>query len=319
MRIAVFGSDLALRKFVRRFGSGGGTDSASGNADESRRPIRTARGRRSRRRRTRLRSIVVAVAAIAVATVIRSWVSRQPNGRLSEQRLELSKNALLRPAYPYSIVPGGVYSTEDFDAAVVRDSVVAAHYDTFSSVRLRPIRLASSRAAYVSYRVNNAIYWSKRPVRLIAGEQLLTDGEHVLRSRCGNRVSHVPRFPIRRYDPPPITGEQIEPGPGPPMIPARFEVDITLVLAPPVRLEPVRPLDKPPAETFWPLDSGGFSAPPFTSTPPVAIVPEPESVALLGSVLLLIAATLLRRTRIKRFPPRGDPNTPARPLPLPPL
>jgi hypothetical protein len=120
-----------------------------------------------------------------------------------------------RPVYPYSVVPGGAYTPEELSAAM-RDRVVAAHYAGLHASRVRPVVLERDRRAYVSFRMHNAVYWTRRPVKLAQGEHLLTDGENFVRARCGNRVSDIPRMPTTAEEPPEALmdhGEAIAPTP----------------------------------------------------------------------------------------------------------
>src|ERR1700758_1586215 len=104
--------------------------------------------------------------------------------------------------YPYSVIPGGVYSATQLRTALRRDPVVAAHYRNFQTHSGQLIRLASERHVYVSYRVAGRIYWTRKKVTLYAGETLLSDGTHLARTRCGNRISEVPAEPTSPSEPP---------------------------------------------------------------------------------------------------------------------
>ena len=107
-----------------------------------------------------------------------------------------------RPVYHGSVVPGGVYSADELRAAMARDPAVADHYRAAAVKALRPVTLPVGRAAYVSYRVNNAIYWTKRRVWIRAGETVLTDGTTMVRARCGNSISERREGPVATLDPP---------------------------------------------------------------------------------------------------------------------
>jgi hypothetical protein len=65
----------------------------------------------------------------------------------------------------------------------------------------RLIRLTKDHQTYVSYRLGNDVFWTKKKVTIRAGETLLSDGEHLARTRCGNRLSDVPATPISSADP----------------------------------------------------------------------------------------------------------------------
>jgi hypothetical protein len=96
-----------------------------------------------------------------------------------------------RPAYSYSVVKGGAPTPEALEQAVEGDPVVRTHYANFDLANVRVVRLTKPRTAHVSYRMGNAVYWTRRPVLLNAGELLLTDGAHYARTRCGNQIADV--------------------------------------------------------------------------------------------------------------------------------
>lgn len=110
--------------------------------------------------------------------------------------------------YPWSVVPGGVHSRQSVQQAN-RDPIVKEHYRAIDVAKLRTERLAKPKSAYVSYRRGDSIYWTRNPVLLKAGETVLTDGESMIRGRCGNMVSETPRFPVApaHLEPPPAEME----------------------------------------------------------------------------------------------------------------
>jgi hypothetical protein len=108
-----------------------------------------------------------------------------------------------RIVYPYSVVPGGVHSAAELTAAVEADPIVAAHYTHLSVPALRQERVRERRAVYMSYRVGDQIYWTKRPVALRPGELVLSDGREEIRARCGNCISDVPMEPTLTAEPDP--------------------------------------------------------------------------------------------------------------------
>ncbi len=65
----------------------------------------------------------------------------------------------------------------------------------------RIVELKADKAAYVSYRINDKVYWTKKKVRLAKGEKLLTDGANYARARCGNRISEVSQAPTSAEEP----------------------------------------------------------------------------------------------------------------------
>ena len=121
-----------------------------------------------------------------------------------------------RPHYGLSVIPGGVYSGDELADAVRQDAVVAAHYGTLDASRVRTTVTPAARMAYVSYRRGNDVFWTRKPVRIPAGETLLTDGETEIRARCGNAVSDIAREPVSDVEPfeldAPVTGDSSETG-----------------------------------------------------------------------------------------------------------
>jgi hypothetical protein len=97
-----------------------------------------------------------------------------------------------RLVYPYSVIPGGVVSSKELVTALQRDPVAAAHYSDFRADSARIMRLPSARQVYVSYRLGDRVFWTSKKIVLAAGETVLTDGTHLARTRCGNRLSEVP-------------------------------------------------------------------------------------------------------------------------------
>lgn len=94
-----------------------------------------------------------------------------------------------REYYPYSVIPGGVRSTEELRAAIKNDPVVAKHYADFDPDRVRFERLQKPMLMHVSYRIGSNIFWTRRMMHIKAGETILTDGVTCARGRCGNRMS----------------------------------------------------------------------------------------------------------------------------------
>lgn len=106
-----------------------------------------------------------------------------------------------RPVYPYSVIPHGIESAQELQTAIHHDPVVSAHYSDFRVRAVRSIRLTRERQFFVSYRLGNQVYWTKRKIALHAGELLLTDGAHLARTRCGNRLSEIPATPTSSPEP----------------------------------------------------------------------------------------------------------------------
>ena len=239
-----------------------------------------------------------------------------------------------RPVYAYSVIPGGVMNGKELELALAHDPVAASHYSGFRPKLARPVRLDRTRQVYVSYRLGSRIYWTSKKVTLRVGETLLTDGTHLVRGRCGNRISEGPLRPVAPAEP-------SEPALNAPAVP-RDPVELTnLPAPPPVWMENPRPFlsvmapisTSPESGTvpllppfpFVPCCGGGVSphvpatppvpprvppalpsvppptepwqppTPPGPPPPPVA-TPEPHSLELLvvGLAILLVLVRLRR-------------------------
>ena len=124
---------------------------------------------------------------------VKSLVERRPSS--------MSNPSPGRVVYPNSVIRGGVRNPEEFKAALLKDSVVAAHFSDFNGPKSRIVELKADKAAYVSYRLNGKVYWTKKKVKLAKGEKLLTDGSNYARARCGNRISDVSQAPTSAEEP----------------------------------------------------------------------------------------------------------------------
>jgi hypothetical protein len=213
-----------------------------------------------------------------------------------------------RPVYPYSIIPGGVSSPRELKSAIATDPIVASHYSGFDLAKARVIRLNKEMAAYVSYRRGNTVYWTSHKFVIRAGENIITDGLHSARTRCGNRISETAVKPVNSKDP---TFAELEtPEPDARSLPPESP------LAPWVGPNSVAPLSAPPGSDHGgfippiiPIFFGGGSPsrpsqnppptnpvpPPPPDTPPTA-VPEPGSLLLLATG---ISATLAMGRKFK--------------------
>ena len=175
----------------------------------------------------------VGVVGIASALLVASFSQLAPEEASDRQ---VARDAVSLPAptresagdpvarrsyYPYSVVPGGVHSTQELVVAL-GDPVVAEHYATLnlSAVRVETVR--APRRVHVSYRIGDKVYWTKRALMLSPGERILTDGRTEIRSRCGNSIADMPQEPTSDEEPliaefdrafAPVPGEVL-PGPG---------------------------------------------------------------------------------------------------------
>jgi hypothetical protein len=106
-----------------------------------------------------------------------------------------------RKVYPFSVVPGGIYEASEVRDRMKSDPVVYAHYQGVKADNLKPVQLSTARLAYVSYRRGDRIYWTRKPVKIAAGETVWTDGKSKIRARCGNMLAENPQLPTYWMDP----------------------------------------------------------------------------------------------------------------------
>ena len=175
------------------------------------------------------------------------------------------------PVYPYSVIEGGAHTVDEFRSSIAHDAIVAVHYQDFDVERDGIIQLVSARQAYVSFRIKNQVYWTKKKLNLPKGEMVITDGKNVSRTRCGNRLSEKPLLPVTELEPPLEVFDQ----------PEIFE---ELPSQPPVP-KPIVPVS--PKYTY----TGKHS---YNQSTPDAI-PEPSSILLLSSGIGLAWIWMRRR------------------------
>ncbi len=267
--------------------------------------------RRHRHRPWRVRSKWLALLLLGAATVVTWQFARQQpssnpsylssgkpgSGLTRSQRDDFASQA--RPSgskplahrvdgvvYPYSVIRGGVANPAELKHIMEYDPVVSRHFRGFDDRRARLVQLAAEQAMYVSYRIGDRVYWTRRKVKLHQGETLITDGKIVARTRCGNRVASVPLD----------TGSPLEPSPD--------ELEGTIPLRDPVPTPPAlatansAPEPSPPAVTPAASKKGGWwFIPPLIYVPssgssssgePLAVTPEPGSLLLISSGLLAV-------------------------------
>jgi hypothetical protein len=189
-----------------------------------------------------------------------------------------------RRLFPYSVIPRGVQSNRELRNAMAKDPVVAAHYAGFKVARTHIVRLGHDRAAYVSYRLGNVVFWTKRRVIIPAGESLLTDGESMARTRCGNRLSVSPEAPVSPEEPSAMILEALQEDSTLVAYNSPFELPLT---PPPAAQKPVPVEGGPlfiPSSIWFPVEAARATHPRVTAsrTPPI-LVPEPDTFLLLST------------------------------------
>jgi hypothetical protein len=93
-----------------------------------------------------------------------------------------------RKIYPFSIIPGGVYDATELAQNIQLDPSLGEHYRDIRIENLIAVRTQAPMRAFVSFRQGKQICWTSNALTIPRGELVLTDGQHMVRSRCGNRI-----------------------------------------------------------------------------------------------------------------------------------
>jgi hypothetical protein len=253
----------------------------------------------------RFKSIVAVFITCSIAVLAVRWRA-QTQLRSNPSTLEMavhpeSAGAIpafirsLRPIYPYSVIPGGVFSQGELKARLQADSVARQHYAEFDVEHARLVSLTQDRFQYVSYRVHDKVFWTRKQLRIPRGEILLTDGKKFARTRCGNLLSETPQARVdgdeetSMIDFPPLTKNSISDRRigllTPPEIQIPSEIppqltDLFALAAPPSDSTLQRPAMSRFVEGFPGFPGGFFVTGPFVGTrnvppavPPVPYIP----------------------------------------------
>jgi hypothetical protein len=200
-----------------------------------------------------------------------------------------------RLVYPHSVISGGVHSDQELALAEWTDPVVREHYSDFNLKKFRVVLLPAEKKVYVSYRIKDAVFWTRKKIRLAQYEPLITDGVHYARARCGNRIS------VSEMAPEKISLLELPAAELEAMLPAPVSLPL-LTSATKGELEYLSP--KPPAasEQTVPTPSGPgvpivFVGGTPTGPRPISPVPEPSELWLISSA---VGAFALYRARFKK-------------------
>jgi uncharacterized membrane protein YgcG len=146
------------------------------------------------------RFVAILFVSLAVATALRfaarPRLQKDDTARLAPRVVAPDSGRLPRKIYPYSVIPGGAYSGDELALARRVDRVVAAHYSDFETGAVAVRALRQDTYLYVSYRKADRVYWTANKRRIPKGETVLSDGKHLARTRCGNRLSETPQLPV---------------------------------------------------------------------------------------------------------------------------
>ena len=162
--------------------------------------------KRHRRQHRRNRKFIVILAgAVLVASLSHLFYKKpaRPEGLRPTDRQEATVlPEKQREVYLYSVIPGGVDNAEELGAKLKTDKVAAHHYSDFKVDRAVLVYARfDQQKAYVSYRKDAKIFWTRKRVHVGNSEMLLTDGKNFARTRCGNRLSETPQKPTEANEP----------------------------------------------------------------------------------------------------------------------
>ncbi len=258
--------------------------------------VKQHRGSHRTLRKAPKTGLLIATAGLALAGLVLGLRNSSSQSMIAEMArhgfraatngLELPPGIRMgRPVFPYSVVPGGLRSLRDVADSIDSDPVVALHYRDLHIENLVLRRTGAAMDVFVSYRVQNAIYWTSRRVHLAKGELVLVDGKNVIRARCGNRIAfelppEAPKAPP--FEPPP---EVFEYG-----LPPWFPPGEPPGEAPP---EPV-PESWPPVFIAPVPCCAGYVGAPIN---PIATTPEPSTLLLVGAGITVLAMRMKFRSR----------------------
>lgn len=230
----------------------------------------------------------------------------QPRGAGALPAVQIAQPRL----FPYSVIPGGVRSAEELRAAIAHDPFVAELYAHFDLSRAHVVRLTKNREVYVSYRLGDRIYWTKKRLLLRAGETVITDGKHEARTRCGNRISETPVEPVFQNEPKsaatdappeiPLFADNSEALPPLPL--DSSPVDPSVPSLPAFPLPPSQPqvYNIPPPD--FPIIGGGPPSFPnvIPPPPPPVSTPEPNALSMIALGLLALGTTAAVKKKRKQ-------------------
>jgi hypothetical protein len=270
-----------------------------------------------RRRRRRGARIIAAVARLGLIAglAIGGWDLLPRTAHKSAQDLSETSEHVVGPAirekYPLSLIPGGLASDAELEAARAADPVLAEHYADVGF--LHAAFMPHDQRLYASYRQGRSIVWTSARILVRATELVLVDRSgNMVRGRCGNRLSDTPRLPAAFVQPPEVVSETPEIAfLDVPSLPQSSVNDAALDLFPPFpAVEPpdggpgIRPVPTTVTVTSgWPaarpFDSGRIIFSPVPTPIPTPAVVRPALVPEPGSALLLVAGGIIILARLR--------------------
>jgi hypothetical protein len=258
----------------------------------------------------------------SIFSVRAAWLSRDrreqvdlkwAQGNLTEDLSALAARSVSvrlalprRVVYPYSVIPGGIQTPEDLRQVSEHDRLVGGHYAEFDFRKARIVELDQPKLVYLSYRMGDRIFWTKKQVSLRRGERLITDGRITARTRCANQVSEKAQPAVSAAEPPasafemPFDGTAAQipfpgdlnallaapggsgMGPAPPTVQSASNAPFPGGIVPAIYAPPTPSQGCPPGEVNG---AGKAARKPCHHKPPPPAVPEPATLVLVSSGL----------------------------------
>ena len=158
------------------------------------------RHRRTRRRRVAivLSIVFIAVCLLTVSSII-AFKAATPKPEyayraLDEQEAFVDANFERKGKWYGLCAKNSIHSVDDFRRTVSNDPVLKTHYTDFRWENAKMERLDQAILAYVYYRKDDKIFLTKKPIRLPAGDEYITDGYTRVRTYCCNNYTVAPPF-----------------------------------------------------------------------------------------------------------------------------
>lgn len=244
--------------------------------------------------------VTVAVLCLAMGVLIACAIysgPREYNGSVrAPQPVAQTVPHMNRVVFQYSVIPGGVASATELQEFANGDYVVRALYSGINYPLVHEHHTKSEMKMYVSYRVGQRVFWTKGTHIIPAGEKTYTDGRLLVRARCGNLLSFTPRYPTQTIEPE--------------LSSVATTIDPSLSTSTPM-LRSALLLTTPAAPRLTIIDSGGWGGGGRPCRheddgdsddckhkhhgPPPIPVPEPDTLAMLGTGLIVGYLYLQRR------------------------
>ena len=208
-----------------------------------------------------------------------------PSGLASQEYSAFIAGRPSRPAYLYSVIPGGIASVEELRQAMEHDPVVAREFQGFDFQRAHLVQVSEKQSMHVAYRMGDKVYWTRKKVALHPGETLISDGKIVARTRCGNRIAMTPLGPPAIVDP--VEADFNEPLFSNDMVTHEVEPRLeTYAAALPQQATALQPAKHRRMLPFFLLPFFGLPGGGGSSHTPLAVTPEPGTMLLLSTGLM---------------------------------